>query len=130
MNIQRVFFTISIAVGLASLTAADAQAQQYESPVSQSCVQQFYDPQSYNWLAFENECSDGIKIVFVPNGPGGSGGEMDLAPGRHEGTGQTASEVSRHNGFKLFVCPANHVPVDSQDRYVNRNTTAFHCKEE
>ena len=103
--------------------------QQYAPPIDASSVRQFYDPQTYNWLSFENTSSEGISITFIPKIPGHGGSLMELRPGSHGNTGRSAKEVEATGGFELYVCPLGYIPVDANNRYVNKtNTTDFKCK--
>jgi hypothetical protein len=67
--------------GFLMLGSATASAQQYLTPEYNGCIRSFFDPALYNWLSYENTCSQSLSVVFVPNQPGhGGGGAMDLAP--------------------------------------------------
>ena len=106
-----------------------AAAQQYKSPTFNSCIRQFYDPQMYNWLSFQNDCSQSLAVTYIAvNSPYG-GYSADLAPGRKASTGFTRDEVRQRGGFELFVCPSGYLPVDARDRYVSRPNTQFRCKQ-
>lgn len=121
---------LSFAVlGLLSLGAHSACAQQYVQPEFNGCIRQYYDSHMYNWLAYENNCSQSLSVVFVPNGPGhGGGGAMDLGPNRHGSTGLSSNEVRANGGFELYVCPSGYIPVGPDDRYVTRVIPEFRCK--
>jgi hypothetical protein len=123
-------FLVSFAVaGLLMLSTSAAFAQRYVSPTFNGCVHQFYDSQMYNWLAFENNCSESLNVTFVPYIAGhGGGGAMELRPGRHDSTGLSRREVGDNGGFELYVCPAGYIPVGPDDRYVTRVIPQFRCK--
>jgi hypothetical protein len=115
--------------GLLMLGATTASAQQYVTPEYNGCIRQFYDPTMYNWLAYENTCSQSLSVTFVPNQPGhGGGGAMDLRPGRHNSTGLSSREVRDNGGFELYVCPAGYLPVGPDGLYVTRVIPEFRCK--
>ena len=114
--------------GLLSLGARSAYAQEYVRPEFNGCIRQFYDSSMYNWLAFENVCSQSLNIVFVSNLPGHGEGAMEVAPGRHGSTGYSRSEVQNKGGFELYVCPAGYIPVGPDNRYVTRVIPEFRCK--
>lgn len=120
---------LSFAVfGLLSFGTHGAYAQQYVRPEFNGCVRQYYDSGMYNWLAFENTCSQSLNIVFVPNSPGYGGGAMDVGPGRHGSTGFSRSEVESKGGFELYVCPSGYNPVGPDNQYVTRVIPEFRCK--
>jgi hypothetical protein len=115
--------------GLLMLGGSAAFAQQYVTPEYNGCIRQFYDPSMYNWLAYENTCSQSLTVTFVPYQPGhGGGGAMDLGAGRHHSTGLSASEVRNNGGFELYVCPAGYIPVGPDGQYVTRVIPEFRCK--
>jgi hypothetical protein len=116
-----------VLAGLGFTSAATAQT--YKSPIYNSCIRQFYDPDMYNWLAFENRCSEALSVVFIPYRPGYGGGAADIRPGRKTSTGHSRSEVDDKGGFELYVCPEDYLPVDAEDRYVTRVNTPFRCKQ-
>ena len=122
---------VALAVyGLLMLGAtATASAQQYVTPQFNGCIRQFYDPAMYNWLAYENTCSESLSVTFVPNQPGhGGGGAMDLGPGRHSSIGLSRAEVQDNGGFELYVCPVGYIPVGPNGGYVTRVIPEFRCK--
>lgn len=115
--------------GLLMLGATTASAQQYVTPQYNGCIRQFYDPAMYNWLAYENTCSQSLSVTFVPYQPGhGGGGAVDLGPGRHSSTGLSRREVHDNGGFELYVCPAGYIPVGPDGRYITRVIPEFRCK--
>ena len=120
---------LSFAVfGLLSLGTQAAQAQEYVTPVFNGCIRQFYHSNMYNWLSYENTCSQSLSIVYIPRSPGYGASQMDLGSGRHNSTGYSRSEVQSKNGFELYVCPSGYVPVGPDNSYVNRIIPEFRCK--
>ena len=105
-------------------------AIQYSTPLATSCVRQFFDPNTYNWLSFENNCGQAIYINYIPHRPGGwaMGGGMHLAPGNHNNTGLSSAEINQTGGFDLYVCPTNAVPVDLSGNAFNTNVAQYRCK--
>lgn len=95
----------------------------------ESCIRQFYDPQTYNWLSFENDCGADISITFI-FGTELGGNEMDLRAGRHDSTGRSAQEVEQMGGFKYVICPMGFIPNDYAGHPINRNNKSgsFRCK--
>jgi hypothetical protein len=46
-------------------------AIQYSTPLASSCVRQFWDPKTYNWLSFENNCGQAIYVTLIFHRSGG-----------------------------------------------------------
>lgn len=105
-------------------------AIQYSTPLATSCVRQFWDPNAYNWLSFENNCGQAIYVNYIPHRPGGwaMGGGMHLAPGNHNNTGLSSAEINQTGGFDLYVCPTDSVPVDLSGNTFNTNVAEYRCK--
>jgi hypothetical protein len=103
---------------------------QYSTPLATSCVRQFWDPNTYNWLSFENNCGQAIYINYIPHRPGGwaMGGGMHLAPGSQNNTGLSSAEINQTGGFDLYVCPTDSMPVDLSGNAFNVNVTEYRCK--
>jgi hypothetical protein len=95
--------------------------------VSSGCVRLFYDPSFYNWLAFQNVCSQAIFIDYIGYYPGYGGSAVTLRPGQKSSTGYSYSEVQKKRGYQLFICPAGFIPVDAKNNYVSRVNTPFKC---
>jgi hypothetical protein len=111
---------------VSQLTSAQAQyrpGSQYDS-----CIRQFYDPQTYNWLAFQNTCSQPLHVQFIAKTPGFGASAMDLPGGGKNNTGQSQSEVSAHNGFNLAICDGGFLAVDASGLAWNRATDPYRCK--
>jgi hypothetical protein len=107
-------------------------ADQYAAPLSNDCVRSFWDPKFYNWLSYENTCSQTIHIdyMFKDQNYGRASGTT-LAPGQHSNTGWSSDEINSHGPLLYFVCPANYLAVDSStDKFVNQNTTGYRCKKQ
>jgi hypothetical protein len=98
-------------------------------PTYNHCVSKFYDPNAYNWVAFRNSCAEPLYVSFVTNNPAGTGGGgFDLAPGGQWSIGDTQTDERQNGGYQLYVCPANFVPVDANDKYADRPNVKFRCK--
>jgi TPR repeat protein len=120
----------SALTGASTGSESGAASVTYLTPLPFSCVRQFYDPNSYNWLAFENDCGQAIYINYIPHRPGGwaMGGGMHLAPGKHNNTGLSSAEIDQGGGFDLYVCPTDSVPVDLSGNVFNVNVAQYRCK--
>jgi TPR repeat protein len=105
-------------------------AVQYLTPLASSCIRQFWDPNTYNWLSFENDCGQQIYVSFIPRQKGGwaMGGAMHLAPGHSNNTGLSSDDLSKAGGMGIYVCPADSLPVDLNGNVLNTNVTEFRCK--
>ena len=113
-----------------SNSSTASRAIQYSTPLATSCVRQFWDPNTYNWLSFENNCGQAIYLNYIPHRPGGwaMGGGMHLAPGSHNNTGLSSAEINQTGGFDLYVCPTDSVPVDLSGNAFNVNVPQYRCK--
>jgi hypothetical protein len=107
-----------------------SSAIEYSTPLATSCVRQFWDPDNYNWLSFENNCGQAIYVNYIPHRPGGwaMGGGMNLAPGNHNNTGLSSADINQTGGFDLYVCPTDSVPVDLSGKVFNVNVAQYRCK--
>jgi hypothetical protein len=107
-----------------------SSAIEYSTPLATSCVRQFWDPNTYNWLSFENNCGQAIYVTYIPHRPGGwaMGGGMHLAPGNHNNIGLSSAEINQAGGFDLYVCPTDSVPVDLSGNVFNAIVTQYRCK--
>ena len=105
----------------------------YAAPLSASCIRQFWDPNNYNWLSFQNTCSQAVRVDFIASNPDDTFGmsSKDLAPGQADSTGWSQTDVSKKRGFALFVCPAGYLAVDSTtDQPVRHANENFRCKQQ
>lgn len=116
--------------GATSNVTGSNSAIQYSTPLAASCVRQFWDPNTYNWLSFENDCGQAIYVAYIPHRPGGwaIGGGMHLAPGDHNNIGLSKAEVNQTAGFDLYVCPTDSVPVDLSGNTFTVNVAQYRCK--
>jgi len=111
---------------------SSASSAQYAAPLSNNCVRSFWDPQYYNWLSYENVCSQTIHIDYMFKDPKyGGASSTTLVPGQHSNTGWSSNEINDHGPLLYFVCPANYLAVDSNtDKFVNQNTSGYRCKKQ
>lgn len=116
--------------GPQSESASADNGPHYLDPLPSTCVRQFWDPQYYNWLSLENDCSVSIYVSFIFNTPKGwaMNGSMNLAPGAHNNTGFSSSDINQAGGFQFYVCPANSVPVDPSGNILKSNVAQYTCK--
>lgn len=102
----------------------------YLSPLPASCVRQFWDSRSYNWLSFENNCDQPVSVTFIFNHNVGWAmtGAILLAPGAQGTTGRSSSDINQAGGYDYYVCPANSVPVDLSGNIFSSNVSEYRCK--
>jgi len=105
-----------------------AQQSEYDNHDVNSCVRTFYDPDEYQWLAFENTCSETIVIVYGKKGDDQSvQGETTLRPGKKSNIGRSRKEVAEWGGVSWYVCPEGTEPrVDGE--YPDRTGSRYGCK--
>jgi hypothetical protein len=109
------------------LATHKAKAQQYANTANQ-CVRSYYDSNNYNWLTYQNTCSQAIYVTLVSNSGTNVGG-LDLSPGQHNGPGLSVNEVRAVRGIEAYACPAGYVAVDTNDELITRRTvSSFRCK--
>jgi hypothetical protein len=114
-------------LSLPFLTPHVAKAQQYASTANQ-CLREYYDSNNYNWLTFQNTCSQEIHVTLVPK-RGNAAGALYLTSGRHDGLGLTANEVKAAGGIEAYACPARYVAVDTNDALItSQAVNSFRCK--
>jgi hypothetical protein len=109
------------------LCSTHAHSQQY-APNATQCLREYYDRSNYNWLTYENTCSQPVYVTLVGRNGTYTGG-LDLAPGRHDGPGMSAQEVNAVGGMEAYACPAHYAAVDSDDELIRSVAVAgFRCK--
>jgi hypothetical protein len=116
--------------GGASGGSVGASVVQYVSPLPSTCIKSFWDPQFYNWLSYENDCSQPIYLEFIFNHATGWAmtGSMNLAPGAHANTGRSNSDINQAGGMEFYVCPVGSLPVDLNGQLLQSNVSEFKCK--
>lgn len=90
------------------------------------CVRSFYNAASYNWFAFENRCSEAVRITWACARPG-CNGAASVAPGRVSTTGYSQSEINGYGGIQVVICRDGYIPVDGSDRYWTYGSS-YRCK--
>ena len=92
-----------------------------------SCIQQFYDRDMYNWLSFRNTCGNALNVTYRWNN-GTAGGAVRLQPGDKESIGYTSEQVHSKGGATLAVCRLGWIPVDGNNQYWTGGQ--YRCKEQ
>jgi hypothetical protein len=100
------------------------------TPLPSSCIRQFWDPQAYNWLSFEDDCGQAVYLEFIFRHTGGWAmtGAVNLQPGAHANTGRSNNDINQAGGFDLYVCPAKSVPVDLNGNVLSAQVSQYRCK--
>jgi hypothetical protein len=114
----------------ASVGQPASAAASYITPLSGSCIREFWDPKQYNWLSFQNSCAQTIYLTFIfhHNVGWAMTGSMTLSPGAQANTGRSSSDIDQAGGYELYVCPANSVPVDMAGNTLSANVSEYRCK--
>jgi hypothetical protein len=126
MNLAKRLRTASFLVLPFSMVSLPAQSYEYVPDVG-NCLQVFYDPSHYNWLALRNACSTPIHVTWVGKGRRG-GGAADISANGKASTGLSRGEVNSYGGFVYAVCPRGYTPVDAAGRHWNRADEGFRCR--
>jgi len=113
---------------LTVVSAQTALADGHQNPVLNSCIREFYDPGMYNYLTFQNNCSQSLTMVFVAKDGSGASGTMDLRPGAKDSVGKLAGKVPKVGGFQFYVCQSGYMPLDENGKVVTKPGSAFQCK--
>ena len=97
-----------------------------------NCVQPFFDPHTYNWLGFQNNCSQPLNITWYWRANDHSGSSGVASPGRSVNTGFSRTDIESHGGgWEVYPCPANYYPVDRNGSYLTNggsNPQDYACK--
>lgn len=108
--------------------AGSANAQGHQIPVLNSCIREFYDPGMYNYLTYQNNCTQSVTLVFVTKNGSGASGTMDLRPGGRDSVGKLAGKAPKIGDLQLYVCPTGHMPVDDSGKTVTKPKTEYQCQ--
>lgn len=96
-----------------------------------NCVRQFYDTDYNNWLAFQNQCSQGIYVVILRGDGRGRVGALDIGAGRQHSTGLSAREVSEMGNVRFAVCPKGAIPISARTRsYWSTPDDQYVCRDQ
>jgi hypothetical protein len=106
--------------------ALHAQAP-YTANVNSCITGAFYDPNSYNWYAYPNNCTDRIKVVWVSR-DGLHGGTLEIRPGKNGNIGFSEREIEEMRGVEAYACREHYNPVDVNDRNITKPVSEFRCK--
>ena len=117
------------AAPLAFAMVLGALAQRHEIPPLNSCIKEFYDPEMYNYLTFQNTCAQSLTVVLVAKDGSGAGGTMELRPGGKDSVGRSKGKEPKPGSFALYVCPTGNIPVDDNNQLVSKPDSNFKCQQ-
>ncbi|MGB7281273.1 MAG: hypothetical protein WBE13_03340 [Candidatus Acidiferrum sp.] len=104
------------------------KAAPYAQPVN-NCVSSFFDPTVYNWLSYQNNCSQEITVAFSAKNGTGIWGSMNLQPGQKGNTGWSNSEIRSEGGVDYYACPYTYVATDLNGKTIIAPAVSqFQCK--
>ena len=109
--------------------SSNTAAQRHEIPQLNSCIKEFYDPGMYNYLTFENTCSQSLTVVLVAKDGSGAGGTLELRPGGKDSIGLSKGKVPKPGSFELYVCQSGYVPMDDSNQVVSKPGSNFKCQQ-
>ncbi len=113
---------------LANTSVAFAQAHE-DSPLT-SCIKEFYDPGMYNYLTFQNTCTQSLTVVLVPKEGTDPPSTMELRPGGKDSVGLSHNKkVPKPGSYRIYACPSGNVPVDDSGEIVSKPTGNFRCQQ-
>jgi hypothetical protein len=105
-------------------------AQRHEIPLLNSCIKEFYDPGMYDYLTFQNTCSQSLTVVLVAKDGSGAGGTLELRPGGKDSVGLSPQgSVPKPGSFQLYVCRTGYIPVDDSNKVVSKPASNFRCQQ-
>ena len=120
--------TVMLAAALIMIgRSAEAQSKYEAGGIYNHCVREFYDPEMYNWLSYENLCSFSISVVACGVEKGGCW-TVDLRAGRKDEIGYNRREIDGFGGVKAYVCRLGYVPVDASDNPIDGGRHEFRCR--
>ncbi len=100
-----------------------------ERPVEPNqCITHEYDPKSYKWLTFKNNCNLPLKLTYVWESA--SGGSKLLKPNQKDSAGYTQAEVEARGGFAFAACMAGFHTVASDGGYWKNAKQPHHCRKD
>jgi len=107
-------FAFVIALALVHLQPIEVHAQglQFVEGVPQ-CVQTAYESGD---LIMVNDCGSPVYVVWASDGD--VWGAAHLNGGGRSNTGQSRDAVARAGGVRMFTCPGDATPEDTQGRPV------------
>lgn len=125
----------TIAIGSAGTLSAQGQGSNISPVGLPSCVRAFYDPQVYNWLSFQNTCSQPLNITWYWRANDHMGSAGVAQPGRSVNTGYSRSDIGSRagGGWEIYPCPIHYFPVTTNGQAIlngGSNPQEYSCRHE
>jgi hypothetical protein len=97
-----------------SPNSTGGDAHSYASPITTSCIAEFWDANNYGWLALQNNCGQPVHLTWIATSPTDTYGaaSADIAVGQKAETGWSQDEVAAKQHFNFFICPGGYIAVD------------------
>ncbi len=99
-----------------------------------NCVRSFFDPHVYNWLSFQNNCSQPLNITYYWRANDYSGSSGVARPGESVNTGFSRSDIESHGGgWEVYPCPLHYNPVGLDGNFIKNggsNPQSYSCRHE
>jgi hypothetical protein len=109
--------------------SSNTSAQHHEIPQLNSCIKEFYDPGMYDYLTFQNTCSQSLTVVLVAKDGSRSSATLELRPGGKDSVGLSQGRVPKPGSFQLYVCQTGYIPVDDSNKVVSKPASNFRCQQ-
>src|SRR3954470_21732407 len=119
---------VAAAALFTTVNPSSAVGQRHEIPQLNSCIEEFYDPEMYNYLTYRNHCTESLTVVFVAKDGSGASGSMDLRAGAKDSVGKLAGKVPEVGGFELYVCRLGCMPMAENGKVVDKPQSNFKCE--
>lgn len=117
------------ALSLMLTNSTRTSAQRHEIPPLNSCIKEFYDPGMYDYLTFQNTCTQSLTVVLVAKDNSGDGGTLELRPGGKDSVGLSKGKKPQPGSFALYVCQSGYVPLDDSGKVVSKPDSNFRCSQ-
>lgn len=130
---RKIILLLSLAfltLGRPEVAAGQDDRQIEPGGVYNNCVERFYDAEMYGWLSFRNDCDVRVSILVCrKTGAEKCFSTLELSPGHKSSIGETRDEIARNGDVSIYVCKDGFLPVDANNRYIERGGQRFRCRE-
>jgi hypothetical protein len=101
--------------------------RKYDTANFLTCVEVFYDPRQYHWLAFRNHCNEVVSITYVFRSSAKGSSQAVVGSGKVSSTGFGKAELKQRGGLDFAVCRNGFTPYDQYDHYWETAGWPFRC---
>lgn len=126
--------TAIVIASSAALSFAQDQRAIVDPAGLSNCVRPFFDPNMYNWLGFQNSCSQPLSITWYWRANDYVGSSGVARPGQSVNTGFSRSDIESHGGgWEIYPCPVHYYPVGRDGSYIKNggsNPQNYYCNHE